>query len=294
MDGDQPVGVAAAGGRSERFESFLNYQVHWGAWLLLAAAVLLLAIDLPRGDLSWPSVGYALGDISTLVFAAAVVMTAGDRRLLVAGAVTLAVPTLLDLSYRLLDLSFPALRPIDFLDIPRSFTGILACVGLVLIGRAIGGLRSRRSVAVTVAFGLVAVAVIAWQLSRTIDMTDMVPPPGEGGPILFLGRPPEMIIGTLGGIIWLGWGYLLAAALDQRLRWLAAAAVLTVVNLALSLAEVVWIVLLPPAPSTEPFGFVGPIEAVLAAGSFACLLISAFVELKGVGWTYPREESASR
>jgi hypothetical protein len=66
------------------------------------------------------------------------------------------------------------------------------------------------------------------------------------------------------------------------------------VNLGLGLAEGVWVVLLPPARSTEPFGFVGPIAAALAASSFVSLLVSAFVELKCVGWTYPREESVSR
>lgn len=294
MDGDQPVGAAAAGGRSERFESFLNYQVHWVAWLLLAAAALVLAIDLPSGELSWSSAGYALAASSTLIFAAAVVMTAGDRRLLVAGAVTLAVPTLLDLTYRLLDVSFPALRPIGFLDFPRSLAGILTLIGLVLIGRAIGGTSTRRGAGLTAAFGIVAIAVVGWLLSSTIDMTDTVPPPGAAGPMLLFGRPPTMLLGALGGISWLGWGYLLASALDQRLRWLATAAVLTVVNLALSLAEALWIMLLPPGPGTAPFGFLGPIQVALACGSMACLIVSAFVELKGVGWTYPREGSASR
>lgn len=288
------MGGAGARGRSERFDRFLNYEVHWGTWLLIAAAVLVLAVYLPSGALSWSSVAGTLAAMGTLLFAAVVVMTAGDRRLLVAGAVTLAVPTLLDLGYRLLDQAFPILRPVDFLDIPRSFGGILALIGLVLIGRAIGGVRTGRGVAVTAVFGLVAVAVVIWRLSGTIDLTVMVPPPSQGGPILLFGRRPEMVIGALGGILWLGWGYLLASALDQRLRWLATAAVLTVVNLTLSLAEAVWIALLPPAPNTDPFGFLGPIVTAVAAGSVVCLVVSAFVELRGVGWTYPREESASR
>jgi hypothetical protein len=296
MDGDQPVGVAGTGDRSERLERFLDYQVHPVAWVLLAAAVVALLIYVPAGGLSFLNFRATVAAIGPLLFAAALLLTASGRRRLVLGAVAFALPSLLDLTYRLLDLGFPALRPVDFLDVPRSFGGLLTFAGLLMIGRAIGGVRSQRGRALIAAFGVVAVAVIAWQLTTTIDLTGLVPPPSEGGPLLFVGRPPEMIIGALGRSVWLGWGYLLASALDQRLRWLVAGAALTTANLILDLAVTIWIVLMPPPapPDTTLFDLIALIETALIAGSFACLIVSAFVELKGAGWAYPLEESASR
>ena len=296
MDGDQPVGAAGAGGRSERLERFLNYQVHWAAWVLLAAAVVALLIYVPAGGLSLLNFTGTVAAIGPLLFAPAVVLTASDRRLLAMGAVIFAIPSLLDLTYRLLDLGFPTLRPVDFLDVPRSFGSLLAFAGLLMIGRAIGGVRSRRGRALTAVFGLVAIAVIGWQLTTTINLTGFVPPPSEGGPPLFFGRPPEQIIGALGRVVWLGWGYLLASALDQRLRWLAAGAALATANLVLDLAITIWVVPMPPPapPDTTLFDLIALIETALIAGSFACLIVAAFVDLKGAGWAYPLEESGSR
>jgi hypothetical protein len=174
------------------------------SWMLLGVATLYVAI-VARNE--WITVAPTLGGAAPFVFAAAMTWaTPRDRRLIFAtwAIVAAGVAHLLVL---LLDPQSSSTTPLlaDAAHWLNQATWVLESVGVVMIGLALGGIRS--AVGWTVFWLGVAVGVIG------VGLVTMRAPANIG--------PFDVLLGTAAQVLPMAWGYLAAAAVDARRRWFA-------------------------------------------------------------------------
>lgn len=190
----------------------------WGSlplvsWLLLGLAVVYVALV---GRNEWSTVAPTLGGAAPFVFGAAMTWAAPqDRRLsygtwaIVASGVLHLVVVLVGLQ----SLSTPLLA--DVARWMNEATWLLEAVGVVLIGLALGGIRSALGWTVFwlgVAVGLIGVGRV------TMDA------PANVGPF-------DVLIAVAAQVLPVAWGYLAAAAVDARRRWFAVGGLLMLMYL---------------------------------------------------------------
>jgi hypothetical protein len=264
----------------ESLERFLNFRVHPAVWLLLALAVLYFTLAIVVGGFAFVSWLGAFAGAGAFVFAAAVVLVAADRRLLVAGAVSLCVPPALLFARRLATQVVPQLAAADLLEVPSAVGWLFTMGGALAIGLAVGGVRSRLGWA-AVALGIgAAFTLVLWQLSNLLAVYADWPPA--------LQPPLNWSLSLLGSLVWIGWGYLLGAGFSAGLRWLVVGVTAIFLGVVLDFAAVPLV-----TADTQPLfdQFALPAFQLLSIASWAALVASAFVELKSPGWSYPTASS---
>lgn len=194
------------------------YEISPAVWALLALfAVMVVArhirplLLLGRLDDHLVTTGDVLPALPIL-FAAAVVFAVPRRRLLVAGAMVMAVSAVLTILAGLVVLP-------DAADAVRhTVTAGLFVAGPLLFGHGLDGVRSQRGAfVVALAFVLALVlAIYAVAIGATILVADIP----FGSLILASSVVAHFAI--------LGWGYVLAAALDRGAKLIAAGAALMI------------------------------------------------------------------
>ncbi|MDQ3657972.1 MAG: hypothetical protein M3457_23220, partial [Chloroflexota bacterium] len=210
-------------------------------WVLLAIAVADVSLRIQSastflGPLAIPG---AVMLAAPFVFAAAVAYVApADRRFLY-GAIAIAVKEFLAILQILFGPRFLGIEAAsDIVRVVGDAGWLFTLVGLLLIGRALGGVRSRRGWA-AVAFGIgVFVLSDAWNASRLIS-----------NPALWeLFSIEQIVIGFVGPSLVIGWAYVLGAGLDRGLRWIPLG---TALILGLTAADVLLVLLSLTGPDTD-------------------------------------------
>jgi hypothetical protein len=183
-------------------------------WLLLALAVVVLAarhiaplILVGRLDDRLLGGGDVLATMPVLLAAAAVVAVPG-RRPIVVGTLMLAVAAVLLSARHLSPLLGGESAVLDWLTLAVAPSMV---AGTLLIGYGLGGVHTRLG-AVLVAGGLIVAvlaAVYAWNSAQPV-----LDSAASSGPALLVGS-------VLFQFTYLGWAYLLAAALERRATFIA-------------------------------------------------------------------------
>lgn len=186
-------------------------------WGLLALAVAVLAA---RHIAPLALVGRLHDDLVTggdvlaampVLLAAVAVLAVPGRRLIIAGAVLLGAAAVLLSLRHLSPLLGGESALLDWLALAVAPSMV---AGLLLIGYGLGGVHTPRG-AVLVATGLivaVVVAVYAWSMAPPV-----VDSAASSGTALIIGS-------VFGQFTYLGWAYLLAAAVERRAPFIAAGA----------------------------------------------------------------------
>ncbi len=263
---------------NEPLERFLNFRIHPAVWLLLGLAVLDVAFTAAVAGFEPTALLFAVNEAGAFVFAAAVVLVAGNRRMLVAGALSLSAVAAVILLQRLANEFAAQLVLGDAFTVLHSLAWLAGVGGALAIGLSIGGIRSRVG---WLAVGLgvvVALAITYWQLSMLLPVLADWPPD--------LLPQLSMSLSLVSGIMWIGWGYLLGAAVTARLRWLTLGVVIIFAGEALNFAA---IPLVTPDNYQLFNEFAAPAVALLSIAQWLAFIASAFVELTGSGWHYPTE-----
>ena len=237
-----------------------------GVWPLLGLALLdvfFRAQQLGPSFTGLQAISAAMAAAPFLFAAAAVYVSPVDRRF-VYGALALAYVELLAVVGMLFA---PArLNVAAWEDIDR-FLGLAGWLmtlgGLLLVGLAIGGVRTR--------FGLASVA-----LGAVLFLFAEVQVATLGLPALAaeFGMPIEQVlVSYLAPLVIIGWAYLLGAALDNQRRFLAVGAGIRV---ALSVVGVLFVIV-NPAPGTD----FAPVTLLMTLAGFvgwAALIAGALTE----------------
>ena len=205
--------------------------VHWSVWvlLLLALGYLARAFTFPIFE---PVA--ALGAVAPLFFAAAVVYVAPSDRRVTWAALALAGGPVLRLLVGLVPGQWIASAPI-LVDVGHSaieLGNVLLFVGVVLLGIALGGIRSAFGVTVVVFGGAVALADLVWVLAHPV--ADL--------PMFELVR--SIGFATLTAI---AWAFLLAAAIDALRSWVIVGVGLLFAKVVVEAALLWW----APGPGTN-------------------------------------------
>ena len=206
----------------------------WGSlplvsWLLLGLAVVYVAL-VARNE--WFTVAPTLAGAAPFVFGAAMSWAAPQDRRFVFGTWAIVTSGVLHFIVALVDLQSSSPMPLlaDVANGLNDASWLLEAVGVVLIGLALGGIRSNGGWTVFwlgVAVGLIGVGWV------TMDAVANV-------------GPFDVLIAAAAQGLPVAWGYLAAAAVDARRRWFAVGGLLMLVYL-------LFIILLDwsaPAPQT--------------------------------------------
>ena len=174
------------------------------SWLLLAMAAVYVVLQ-ARNE--WSTVPPTLGGAAPFVFGAAMVWAAPQDRRFVYGTWAVVASGVLHLVVALIDqqslLSSPLLA-----DVARwlnEATWLLEAVGVVLIGLALGGIRSAVGWTVFwlgVMVGLIGVGFVTIGAASNVG-------------------PFDVLIAVAAQVLPVAWGYLAAAAVDAGRRWFA-------------------------------------------------------------------------
>ena len=200
------------------------------SWLLLGLATLYVAI-LARND--WITVAPTLGGAAPFVFSAALAWAAPRDRRLVIATWAIVAAGVAHLLVSLIDAQPSSTTPLlaDAAHWLNQATWVLESVGVVMIGLALGGIRS--NVGWTVFWLGVAVGLIG------VGWVTMSAPANIG--------PFDVLLGTAAQVLPMAWGYLAAAAVDARRRWFAVGGLLMLAYL-LSVILLSWFA--PPLDAT--------------------------------------------
>ena len=195
-------------------------------WLLVALAVLDVVITATQ---HWSDVPWTLIGAAPFVFAAALLHAAPSDRRYLRGAELIAVSAALALIAHLL--ADPILNGIplqaNIAHWLREAGWLVLVLGIVLVGLATGGLRSRSAWTLFwlgTLVGLLGIAYITLHPEAEMD-------------------PMGLLISVAAQAVPMAWGYLAGAALAADRRWLSIGAGLLVVGLLLG----IWAAWFPPA-----------------------------------------------
>lgn len=236
------------------------------AWLLagLAAADFVVRLSLIGIELTPALVlSAANGAAMPLLLAATVVYLAPARRLIVAGALLLAVAGLLDTAQRLV-----AVPDVARLVLALVIAGATV-VGIVMLGRSL--IRGYP------AWGLALLALAAlFTAVRIVALADSYVAAGlfEPDSGLPLARA-HLLVGAIAQLKVLGWAYLLVAAIGRR-YWLIALGAALPIAATLMLAAFD----LLPHPTGVTYPIIGLLWTLLEVGGFAALIGGVVRELR--------------
>ena len=184
------------------------------SWLLLALAVVYVALV---GRNEWFTVAPTLGGAAPFVFGAAMIWAAPQDRRFVYGTWAIVAAGVMHLLVALVDLQSSVSMPL-LADVARwlnEATWLLEAVGVVLIGLALGGIRTAVGWTVFwlgVAVGLIGVGWVTMGAATNVG-------------------PFDVLIAVAAQVLPVAWGYLAAAAVDARRRWFAVGGLLMLMYL---------------------------------------------------------------
>jgi hypothetical protein len=206
-------------------------------WVLLLLATLEIAIGI-RPDVLTFSAPYSFTDVlaavlapTALVIAAALMFVAPRERLIQLAAFGLAVPEAVKLVRLALPLIEDAIGQSSYWDLlPQrlyewtnalsSVTWTLTLAALLALALYIGRVRSQRGWLIVLGSAVLAVALAVVHISNWLSLVDQI---GDGLILAGSDKPSllDLALGIASQLVIVGWGYLLAAAYEQRKRLLA-------------------------------------------------------------------------
>lgn len=223
------------------------------SWVLIGLSILFTGLS---AENSWSSVAPTLAGAAPLVFGAAVMWAAPQNRRFYYGTWALIAATVLRLLTVYLAGRLAADVPL-LADLPRWLTEaawVLEFIGLVVLGLALGGLRSRAGWTLFWIGVLVGLMAVAWVTTH---------PALEADPI-------GALLTAAAQAVPVAWGYLAAAGLDARRRGFAVGGSLMLAYLGLTFM-LLWFPLGPDInPDLVTFGlgvlrFVAWVALILGA-----------------------------
>jgi hypothetical protein len=254
---------------------FFEYRVHPAIWVLLGLAALDFLFEFTLRGFNLLLVPGQLAGAAPIILAAAILLVARDKRLLVFAGLALAYGPVLQLADRLLYEFLPQLRMYDLMSVPLDLTWAFTLAGTVAIGLALGGIRSRVGWAAVLVGILIVLVEDAWYVNFLAGLAD-----GS--------MPIPLALGSLAAPLrFVGWGFLLGSALDRGHRLIAFGAGLWLA------AATAWRVIF----TLVPIGPLGDVDSLNAASglidlvAWAALIWGVVTELKSAGWSYPAERT---
>ena len=142
----------------------------------------------------------------------------------------------------------------------------LTLAGLLLIGVAVGGIRSRFGWLVLAIGALVFVVSAAWQvISYASIPTDQ---------LFLILSPEQFVVGVIGHAVIIGWAYLLGAGLDNNRHYLAVGAGLMLGQAAFGVMRLLF---LPVTPDAD-FTLLNLMSLTVSVAAWSALIAAAMTE----------------
>lgn len=237
-------------------------------WVLLILAIVDVVVRI-RSDGSFVDpfrIPLLAAAAAPFVFAAAVVYSAPADRRLVWGALALASTELLVVLAHILQPPWLSLGVIsDAVAVVRRVGPLISVAGLVLIGVALGGLRSRLALAAAGVGAAVFVLGSLWSLARLLEPSSDLQLPFD-----------QVVITFVAPLVTVGWAFVAGAAFDRGMRLMTLGAALIV---SLAALDTVLAALSLRDPLAD-YGFVLTIIRMVNLAAWAALVAGALTELR--------------